>query len=152
VAKWCPSYKKVTHSNVRGYVYTPTGLSYHFENTNVLQKLDQNVRQKQKKDVREFEEYNHISKDEYIITIEHCSNCDDHQTHTHHSEATYKNIATYLQKCIIMRFPFIKVLLKPIDTNVLKDFTKTHKVVQETKILDNKFNEVRIGALEVKFI
>jgi hypothetical protein len=61
----------------------------------------------------------------------------------------YKNIATYLQKCILMRFPFIKVLLKPIDTSVLKDFTQTHKVVQTTKILDNKFNEVRIGAFEV---
>jgi hypothetical protein len=130
-------------------VYTQSGLSYNFENNNVLQKLDQEAKQKKKKDVKQYEEYEHIEADEYLITIEHCANCEDHQTHTHHSTDTYKNIATYLQKSIIMRFPFIKVLLKPIDTNVLKDFTQTSKVVQDTKILDNKFNEVRIGAFEV---
>jgi hypothetical protein len=133
----------------KGYEYTQTGLSYHFENNNVLQKLNQETREKQKKEIKQFEEFQHIGPDEFVVTIEHCSNCEDHQTHTHHSSDIYKNIATYLQKCIIMRFPFIKVLLKTIDTNVLKDFTKTSKIVQDTKILDNKFNEVRIGAFEV---
>jgi hypothetical protein len=143
---------KILSNAFRGYVYTQTGLSYHFEKNNVLQKLDLNDKKKQKKEIKEFEEFNHVGKDEYIVTIEHCSNCEDHQTHTHHSTDTFRNIATYLQKSIIMRFPFIKVLLKPIDTCVLKDFTKTHKVVQETKILDNKFNEVRIGAFEVRLV
>lgn len=46
----------------------------------------------------------------------------------------------------MLRFPFIKVYLKPIDTDIFKNDDKTEK---KTVIIDEKYKEVRIGAMEV---
>ncbi len=45
-----------------------------------------------------------------------------------------------------MRFPFIKVYLKPIDTDIFKNEEKMDK---KNVIIDEKYKEVRIGAMEV---
>ena len=46
----------------------------------------------------------------------------------------------------MLRFPFIKVYLKPIDTDIFKNEEKSEK---KTVIIDEKYKEVRIGAMEV---
>ncbi len=71
------------------------------------------------------------------------SNCEDHQTHTNHSPEGYKNFAKLIQRSILLKFPFIKVYLKPIDTDIVKYGMKA------ISNLDEKYREVRIGALEV---
>jgi hypothetical protein len=58
-----------------------------------------------------------MENNDIIITIEHCSNCEQHLNHTNHINDIYKNISKLLQLCISIRFPFIKVHLKPIDTS-----------------------------------
>jgi hypothetical protein len=85
-----------------------------------------------------------MENNEIIITIEHCSNCEDHQTHTQHINDIYKTFAKILQKCILIRYPFIKVFLKPIDTDIANPNEHGQLVI------DNKYKEVRIGAMEVQ--
>ena len=58
-----------------------------------------------------------MENNDIIIIIEHCSNCEEHLTHTNHVNNIYKNISKLLQQCINLRYPFIKVYLKPIDIN-----------------------------------
>ena len=43
-----------------------------------------------------------------------------------------------------MRYPFIKVYLKPIDTEIIK-----HVDLKKVQNLDDKYREVRLGAMEV---
>lgn len=88
-----------------------------------------------------------MQKNDIVITIEHCSNCEDHNTHTQHINDIYRYFAQTLQKCVIMRFPFIKVYLKPIDTEIvpvnLQNYEKNPNV-------DLKYKDVRIGAFEIQ--
>jgi hypothetical protein len=58
----------------------------------------------------------------------------------------YKNFAKSIQNAIILRFPFIKVYLKPIDTDIFKN---EEKIDKKNYIIDEKYKEVRIGAMEV---
>ena len=93
-----------------------------------------------------FPEYKFIEDNQYQIIIEYCSNYEEHQTNTFHNAEIYHNYAKNLQKCILLRFPFIKVLLKPIDTS-------TNLKINLPKIsngnnLEKKYN-IRIGAFEV---
>ena len=92
-----------------------------------------------------FPEFNFMEDNQYKIIIEYCSNCEEHQAYTSHKSEVFQNYATYLQKCILLRFPFIKVVLKPIDSsNIRLKFPKVNK----SGDLINKF-DVRIGAFEV---
>lgn len=88
-----------------------------------------------------------MQKNEIIITIEHCSNCEDHQTHTQHINDIYRNVAMSLQKCILMRFPFIKVYLKPIDTNIVPTNLQNY---EKSEVVDYKYKDVRLGAFEIQ--
>lgn len=88
-----------------------------------------------------------MQKNEIIITIEHCSNCEDHKTHTQHINDIYRNIAINLQKCILMRFPFIKVYLKPIDTQIVPTNLQNY---EKSEVVDYKYKDVRIGAFEIQ--
>ena len=88
-----------------------------------------------------FPEYNFLEDNMYEIIIEYCSNCQEHQAYTFHKAELYQNYANYLQKCILLRFPFIKVILKPIDNDINK--TSLPKLNNEKKF------DVRIGAFEV---
>jgi predicted RNA binding protein with dsRBD fold (UPF0201 family) len=74
----------------------------------------------------------------------------EHQTHTQHNPELFKNFAVNLQKCILLRFPFIKVLLKPIDTDIILEQNVANSILNKTKIIDHKYKEVRIGAMEVQ--
>lgn len=88
-----------------------------------------------------------MQKNDIIITIEHCSNCEDHKTHTQHINDIYRFFAQSLQKCILMRFPFIKVYLKPIDTEIVPVNLQNY---EKNPIVDLKYKDVRIGAFEVQ--
>ena len=97
------------------------------------------------KKIKIFPEFNFMEDNQYKIIIEYCSNCEEHQAYTFHKEEIFKNYATYLEKCILLRFPFIKVILKPIDSdNIRLKFPKVNKSGEMINKLD-----IRIGAFEV---
>ena len=97
------------------------------------------------KKIKVFPEFNFMEDNQYKIIIEYCSNCEEHQAYTFHKEEIFKNYATYLEKCILLRFPFIKVILKPIDSdNIRLKFPKVNKSGEMVNKLD-----IRIGAFEV---
>lgn len=97
-----------------------------------------------------FKEYETIEENERIISIEYCANCEDHKMHTMHCSEAYFNAAKLISQAIKLRFPSIRVLLKPIDTHIIRDFRESYKKIEESKNINDKYNPVRIGALEVK--
>jgi hypothetical protein len=142
-----PSNSNNTVLNIRKYQYSQSGLQHYYEKNNVPQKLDLEKKQEKEKvrgKEKRFLEYEYMENNEIIVTIEHCSNCEDHQTHTQHINDIYKTFAKVLQKCILLRYPFIKVYLKPIDTNIINNEGS------DQIIIDNRYKEVRIGAMEVQ--
>ena len=157
---WFPNGKYIVKQH---YYYANPGLGYHYEKKNVDQLKDLIILQEEKskkKAKQDFIDYKFISENQYIITIEFCSNCKEHENFTSHSAELYKNYALSLQKCILLRFPFISVLLKPIDTDIVKsDWHKIKKVDNTDKkngsqipmfYINDQFKEVRIGAFEVQ--
>ena len=157
---WFPNGKYIVKQH---YYYANPGLGYHYEKKNVDQLKDLMVLQEEKakkKSKQDFVDYNFISDNQYIVTIEFCSNCKEHENFTSHSADLYKNYALALQKCILLRFPFISVLLKPIDTDIVKsDWHKVKKSDNTKKknsattpmcYINDQFKEVRIGAFEVQ--
>ena len=96
-----------------------------------------------------FEEYESIEGNDRLISIEYCANCEDHQMHTMHSSEAYFNIAKCFSDSIKLRFPAIKVLLKPIDTNIIKDFRESYKLIEKSKNINDKYRPVKIGAFEI---
>lgn len=134
----------------KNYQYgSDTGLSHYYENQNVLEKKEVKPKseEKVKQRPKNFIEFDYIEENDIIITIEHCSNCEDHQTHTNHSPEGYKSFAKLVQRALHIKYPFIKIFLKPIDTDIIK-----HTGLDKIKSLDDKYKEVRIGALEVSII
>ncbi len=109
------------------YVYGDTGLAYNLQDTKLIQKDKSTLDKTQ----IHFLEFDFLEDNDIIITIEHCSNCEQHLNHTNHVNDIYKKIAKLLQSCITLRFPFIKVFLKPTDTS------------------SNKYVN-RLGALEIQ--
>ena len=113
------------------YTYGDSGLGYNSsiddKNKDITIKERSAIDQSQK----HFLEFDFMENNDIIITIEHCSNCQQHLNHTNHINDIYKTISKLLQLCINIRFPFIKVFLKPIDTS------------------DNKYLN-RLGALEIQ--
>ena len=106
------------------YSYADSGLGYYYEKNNVeqLKNLTELQEEKKKKTYeQQYVEYQYIEPNQYTVSIEYCANCNEHKTHTRHSQEMYKNFALKIQKCIMLRFPFINVLLKPIDTDILKE-------------------------------
>ena len=117
---WFPNGKYIVK---RYYYYANPGLGCNYEKNNVEQLKDLIELQQekiQKKTNHKFIDYSYMEDNQYVITIEFCSNCKDHQIFTSHHADLYKNYALSLQKCILLRFPFISVLLKPIETINLK--------------------------------
>ena len=156
---WFPNGKYIVKQY---YYYANPGLGYHYEKKNVDQLKDLRVLQEEKlkkKAKQDFVDYKFISENQYIITIEFCSNCKEHENFTSHSSELYKNYALALQKCILLRFPFISVILKPIDTDIVK--SEWHKAKKDDNLdkkqkkptmcyINDQFKEVRIGAFEVQ--
>ena len=139
------------------YDYGDSGLGYFYEKKNVEQLRNINeVLKLRKNKLQDFIEYKYLEENKYSITIEYCSNCHEHSMHTFHSSELYKNFALRLQKCIQIRFPFIKVLLKPIDTDILIEEeyklpkVKNGEAYEKIQYVNDKFKEVRIGAMEIQ--
>ena len=146
----------------RRYNYTKIGLGHVYEKNNVLQlKTLEDKEEKEKKDadyLKDFTEYNNLKVNEYIITIEHCASCEEHKNITQHQTDTiFKELAVKYQKIIQERFPFIKVFLKPIDVEIVKNekfkFPKVPKNGDSYPTfpkLNNQFKQCRIGAFEIQ--
>jgi hypothetical protein len=132
---------------IRKYEHCQTGLCHFYEQGYVLQKLDNDTKFRKRVEEKHYLEFDYMQKNDIIITIEHCSNCDDHQTHTQHFNDIYRFFAQSLQKCILMRFPFIKVYLKPIDTEIVPVGLQNY---EKNPIVDLKYKDVRIGAFEIQ--
>ena len=152
---WFPNGKYIVK---RYYYYANPGLGCNYEKNNVeqLKDLIELKKEKLKNTKKEkFIDYSYINENQHIVTIEFCSNCKEHENITSHHADLYKNYALSLQKCILLRFPFISVLLKPIETDIKKgEGYKLPKVskegVYEKQYLNDQFKEVRIGAFEVE--
>ena len=146
----------------RRYKYTGIGLDHFYEKNNVEQlETVEDIKLKEKKDVDylvKFQEFENIKYNEYMITIEHCASCQEHKYITQHqSDTIFKELALSYQKIIRERFPFIKVYLKPIDVEIVKNKTFVIPKVEKNggprpKIpsLNTKFKQCRIGAFEIQ--
>jgi hypothetical protein len=152
---WFPNGKYIVK---RHYYYANPGLGCNYEKNNVEQLKDlievQKEKQK-KKNKQKFIDYSYVDESQYIITIEFCSNCKEHELFTSHHADLYKNYALSLQKCILLRFPFIRVLLKPIETDIKKgEAYKLPKVDAkgncQKQYINDQFKDVRIGAFEIQ--
>ena len=145
----------------RRYNYTESGLEHHYEKNNVEQKNPIDLPLTKKKDseyLQDFLEYDKAKPGEYIITIEYCSSCEEHSNITQHSSDTiFKDLALKYQKIIKERFPFITVILKPIDVDIVKsDAYKLPRVDKNggeylgNVPINEQFKQCRIGAFEIQ--
>ena len=146
----------------RRYKYTGIGLDHFYEKNNVEQlETIEDTKPKIKKDADymvKFPEFENLKYNEYMITIEHCASCEEHQYITQHQSNTiFKELALSYEKIIRERFPFIKVYLKPIDVEIVKNKTFVIPKVSENggahppiPRLNTKFKQCRIGAFEIQ--
>jgi len=138
----------------KGYYYARPGLGYFYEKNNIgeLENLEELQKKKLKGKTNNFIDFSYMEENQFIVTIEYCSNCQEHSVFTSHNSDLYKNYALSLQKCILLRFPFISVLLKPIETDIQKKFNNLKE--KESEVKKNKINalfkDVRLGAFEVQ--
>ena len=118
------------------YTYGDTGLGYNLQDTKLTQKDKSTLDKSQ----THFLEFDFLEDNDIIITIEHCSNCEQHLNHTNHVNDIYRKISKLLQSCINLRFPFIKVFLKPIDTSSNKHLNRLGalEIQLAMKINDNQ--------------
>ena len=142
------------------YNHTESGLEHIYEKNNVEQliPIDKISKDKNKNILSEnFIELEKSKPGDYIIIIEYCSSCEEHSHITQHSSDTiYKDLALKYEKIINERFPFIKVLLKPIDVDIVKNMEVELPEVEvnggqykNTKSVNSYFKECRIGAFEI---
>ena len=76
---------------------------------------DSKINSNESKSQIHFLEFDFMENNDIIVIIEHCSNCEEHLTHTQHINDIYKRYSKLMQKSISLRFPFIKIYLKPIE-------------------------------------
>ena len=139
------------------YYYAEPGLGHFYEKNNIEELMDiRKLKEEKERKVKtnNFIDFTFMQENQFIITIEYCSNCKDHSIFTSHSAELYKNYALSLQKCILLRFPFISVLLKPIETDIQTKNYKLPKVENGAQwpksYINTLFKDVRIGAFEVQ--
>ena len=146
----------------RRYKYTGIGLDHFYEKNNVeqLETIEDSI-PKEKKDadyIVNFKEFESLKYNEFMITIEHCASCEEHKYITQHqSDTIFKELAISYQKIIRERFPFIKVYLKPIDVEIVKNrgfvipkVQKNGEAHPKIPSLNTKFKQCRIGAFEIQ--
>jgi len=103
-----------------------------------------------------YAEYDEIEEGKIIITIEHCSHCHQHKAYTRHEESQYLLRAQSLRDMIVGKYPYIKVLLKPIQEmvqafkNPFKIRLKTKKLTMDELNIDKYRPELRLGAFEIQ--
>ena len=145
----------------RRYNYTQTGLEHFYEKNNVEQLKPIDTEQKAKKDLdylKPFLEYENVTPGNYIITIEYCSSCEEHCGITQHGiENIFRELAMRYQRIIQERFPFIKVLLKPADVEIVKSEPFKMELPQKNgdplppfPFINDQFKQCRIGAFEIQ--
>ena len=144
----------------RRYNETEIGLEHFYEKNNVEQLEDNPPKGEKKKDnafLQEFIEYKELKNGKYVVTIEYCASCDEHSNITQHSDEVFKNLAMDYQKIIQERFPFIQVLLKPIDVDIIKsegfklpDLPPNGKAYDKFPKVNDQFKQCRIGAFEIQ--
>ena len=144
----------------RRYNYVDSGLEHIYEKNNVEEKLPIDVPLKDKKDseyIQKFLEYDKIQPGEYIISIEYCSSCKEHSNITQHSDTIFKDLALKYQRIIKERFPFITVILKPINVEIVKndiydapEYDKNGGVCTNNRPINEQFKQCRIGAFEIQ--
>lgn len=145
------------------YNHTESGLEHIYEKNNVEQLLSIDKISKDKNKLINAQNFIELEKSkpgDYIIIIEYCSSCEEHSNITQHSsDSIYKDLAFKYQKIINERFPFIKVLLKPIDVDIVKNMEVELPEVEvnggqykNTKSVNSYFKECRIGAFEIYIV
>ena len=162
---WWPNGKYLIK---RRYNYTQTGLEHYYEKNNVEQlnpiknsdlfemKKEKVLRKEDK--LKNFKEYENISPGNYVITIEYCSSCEEHYNITQHGEdRIFRELAIKFQKIITERFSFIKVYLKPIDVDIVKNIEfkirlpeKNGEAYPPFPAINDQFKECKIGAFEIQ--
>lgn len=61
---------------------------------------------------------------EYCVLIEFCSNCNDHNNSLRHNSDKYLEKALSLKRKLQEEFPFIKIYLKPLQTEVKENIRR----------------------------
>ena len=162
---WWPNGKYLIK---RRYNYTQSGLEHYYEKNNVEQlnpiknsDLYEMKREKifKKEDkLKNFKEYDNITPGNFVITIEYCSSCEEHFNITQHGvDKIFRELAIKFQKIITERFPFIKVYLKPIDVDIVKNIQfkiilpdKNGQAYPPFPAINDQFKECKIGAFEIQ--
>ena len=145
----------------RRYNYTQSGLEHFYEKNNVEQLKPIDIEQKMKKDseyLKHFLESENVTPGNYIITIEYCSSCEEHCGITQHGiENIFRELALRYQRIIQERFPFIKVILKPADVEIVKSEPFKMELPENNgdplppfPFINDQFKQCRIGAFEIQ--
>ena len=162
---WWPNGKYLIK---RRYNYTQSGLEHYYEKNNVEQlnpiknsdlyeMKRENIFKREDK-LKDFKEYDNITPGNFIITIEYCSSCEEHFNITQHGvDNIFRDLAIKFQKIITERFSFIKVFLKPIDVDIVKNIEfkiklpdKNGGVYPPFPAINEQFKECKIGAFEIQ--
>ena len=160
---WWPNGKYLIK---RRYNYTQSGLEHYYEKNNVEQlnpiknsDLYEMKNEIKKKEVlQDFKEYENISPGNYVITIEYCSSCEEHFNITQHGvDKIFLELALKFKKIISERFSFIKVYLKPIDVDIVKNTefkiilpSDNGKAYPPFPAINDQFKDCKIGAFEIQ--
>jgi hypothetical protein len=113
---------------------------------------------KKKEVLQDFKEYENISPGNYVITIEYCSSCEEHFNITQHGvDKIFRELALKFKKIISERFSFIKVYLKPIDVDIVKNAefkiilpSDNGKAYPPFPAINDQFKDCKIGAFEIQ--
>ena len=161
---WWPNGKYLIK---RRYNYTQSGLEHYYEKNNVEQLKPiknsdlnemRNTVLKKEESLKDFKEYNNIMKGNFIIIIEYCSSCEEHNNITQHGvDNIFTELAQKFQKIILERFSFIKVLLKPIDVDIVKNIEykitlpeNNGEAYPPIPSINDQFKKCKIGAFEIQ--
>lgn len=72
----------------------------------------------------EYYELECLRYGEYCVIIEFCSNCSDHNNSLRHNAEKYLDKALSLKEKIQEEFPFIKIYLKPLQTQIKENIKR----------------------------
>ena len=160
---WWPNGKYLIK---RRYNYTQSGLEHYYEKNNVEQlnpiknsDLYEMKNEIKKQEVlKDFKEYENISPGNFVITIEYCSSCEEHFNITQHGvDKIFRELALKFKKIITERFSFIKVYLKPIDVDIVKNTEfkiilpdDNGKAYPPFPAINDQFKDCKIGAFEIQ--
>ena len=103
---WAPS---GTIKSKNNYVYGDCGLGYNIKDSTL-------AKEKSKEQIH-FLEFDFLEENDILIIIEYYSYIPSNYNQTNYFKDIYKTLAKLLQLSISVRFPFIRTIIKPSDTN-----------------------------------